>query len=332
MPAAIYNFQIEQGSDFTINFQYNDEAGIPVDLSSKCVVLRWTQDDGGGKVFSSSVPSSLENEDSGYILTANSLGTITLKISAQKTKFYTFTSAIYDLDIIENTGTLKKNTRLSTGTVGIISRNFSVITDCAVLSLNPDIPAPTPTVTESTGTTPTPTVTPTAIDLCMPDDCIDLDIYSVVYSGSGIVIQDNAINSGVVTTSDNRLIENIELAINGLRHSSPQDLTFLLTPPSGDTILLSANNKISNYSSGFSFMFSNKAAPNQYINTVSHGGLCRIHNKTDLVKFNNLPLSSGFNNLFNYSNSGNWTLYANDNDIGVSGSIDSWKLILTYIP
>lgn len=332
MPAAIYNFPIEQGSDFTINFQYNDEAGIPVDLSSKCVVLRWTQDDGGGKVFSSSVPSSLENEDSGYILTANSLGTITLKISAQKTKFYTFTSAIYDLDIIENTGTLKKNTRLSTGTVSIISRNFSVITDCGLLSLNPDIPAPTPNVTETTGTTPTPTVTPTAVDLCMPDDCIDLDIYSVVYSGSGILIQDNSINSGIVTTSDNRVIENIELAINGLRHSSPQDLTFLLSPPSGDTILLSANNKIVNYSSGFSFMFSNKAMQNQYINTVPHGGLCRIQDKTSIVKFNDLPLSSGFNSLFNYSNSGDWTLYANDNDIGASGSIDSWKLIITYVP
>jgi len=161
MPAAIFNFPIEQGSDFIITFQYNDENNIPINLSSKCVVLRWTQDDGGGKIFSSTVPASLENEDSGYSLVANALGSITLQISAQKTKLYTFTNATYDLDIIENIGTLKKNTRLSTGIVNIIPRNFSVITDCAALSLNPDIPPPTPTTTSPTGTTtPTPTTTP----------------------------------------------------------------------------------------------------------------------------------------------------------------------------
>ena len=76
MAAATYNFDIEQGSDFIINFQYNDENNIPINLSGKCVVLRWTQNDGGGKVFSTSVPASLENEDSGYSLVANSQGTI----------------------------------------------------------------------------------------------------------------------------------------------------------------------------------------------------------------------------------------------------------------
>jgi subtilisin-like proprotein convertase family protein len=333
MPAAVFSFDLEQGSDFVINFQYNDENGIPVDLSSKCVVLRWTQSDGGGKVFSSSVPASLENEDSGYSLTANSLGTITLKISAQKTKLYSFSSAIYDLDIIENTGTLKKNTRLSTGTISIIPRNFSVITDCGLLSLNPDIPPPTPTpTTEPTGVTPTPTVTPTVADLCLPEDCVELDIYSVVYTGSGIVIEDNTINSDMITTTDNRLIENIEVAINGLRHSSPQDLTFILSPPSGDMVLLSANNKITNYQDGFSFMFSNKAVGNQYLYNISNGGICNILDKTDIVKFGNETLVPEFDHLFNYSNSGDWFLYVNDNDIGVSGSVDSWKLIITYIP
>lgn len=332
MSAAIFNFDIEQGSDFTIIFQHNDENGIPVDLSGKCIVMRWTQNDGGGKVFSSSVPASLDNEDSGYSLVSTSSGTITLKISAQKTKLYTFSTAVYDLDIIENTGTLKKNTRLSTGTINVIPRNFSVITDCAVLSLNPDIPPPTPVITSPTGTTPVPTTTPTAVDLCLPDDCLDLDIYSVVYSGSGIIIEDNTINIDTINTNDNRLIENIEVAINGLRHSSPQDLTFLLSPPSGDTILLSANSKISNYQPGFSFMFSNKAIGDKYLHNVSHGGLCNILDKTDIVKFNNEVLVGDFNNLFNYSNAGEWSLYVNDNDIGVSGSIDSWKLIITYIP
>jgi hypothetical protein len=333
MAAATYNFDIEQGSDFIINFQYNDENNIPINLSGKCVVLRWTQNDGGGKVFSTSVPASLENEDSGYSLVANSQGTITLQISAQKTKLYSFTSATYDLDILETDGTLKKNTRLSTGNVGIIRRNFDVITDCNALSLNPDIPAPTPVVTSTNGVTPTPTVTASPnVDLCMPEDCLELDIYSVVHTGSGLNIIDNSNNSSVIHTTDTRSIENIEVAINGLSHSSPQDLTFLLVPPSGDTVLLSANTKIANYQNNFSFMFSNKAIGDRYLNTVSHGGLCNIYNKTDTTKFNSNTLVGSFNNLFNYSNVGDWTLYVNDNDIGASGSISSWKLIITYIP
>lgn len=333
MAAAIYNFNIEQGSDFIISFQYNDENNIPINLSNKCVVLRWTQNDGGGKRFSTTVPASLDNEQSGYSLAANSQGTITLQISAQKTKAYTFTSATYDLDIIETDGTLKKNTRLSTGNIGVIPRNFDVITDCANLGLDPDIPTPTPVVTATTGITPTPTITDSPnIDLCMPEDCLDLDIYSVVYTGSGLTIADNSNNSGVISTIDNRLIENVEVAINGLTHSSPQDLTFLLAPPSGDTILLSSNTKITNYRSNFSFMFSNKAIGNQYLDTVSHGGLCNIYDKTSITKFNGETLASSFSDLFNYSNTGNWTLYANDNDIGASGSISSWKLIVTYIP
>jgi len=336
MAAATYNFNIEQGSDFILKFQYNDENNIPVNLSGKCVVLRWAQNDGGGKVFSTSVPASLENEDSGYSLVADSQGTITLQISAQKTKLYSFTSATYDLDIIETDGILKKNTRLSTGSVGILRRNFDIITDCTTLSLNPDIPSPTltPTVTSTatTGITLTPTTALQNIDLCMPEDCLELDIYSVVYSGSGLSIADNSNNSGIIHTTDSRLIENIEVAINGLTHSAAQDLTFLLVPPSGDTVLLSANTKIANYKDNFSFMFSNKAIGDQYLNTVSHGGLCNIYNKTDITKFNNSTLVSTLSNLFNYSNTGNWTLYVNDNDIGASGSISSWKLIVTYIP
>lgn len=332
MPAATFNFPIEQGSDFVITFQYNDENNIPIDLSSKCIVLRWTQDDGGGKIFSSSVPASLENEDSGYLLSANALGSINLQISAQKTKLYTFKTAIYDLDIIENTGALKKNIRLSTGAVTIVSRNFPVITDCTTLSLNPDIPAPTPTVTVPTGTTPTPTLTPTVENLCLPEDCLELDIYSVVYTGSSLTIADNSLNSGVISVADNRTIENIEVAVNGLSHPSPMDLSFFLVPPSGDTVLLSANSKINNYQPGFSFMFSNKAIGDRYLHNVSHGGLCNILDKTDIVKFDNKTLTPAFNGLFNYSNTGNWTLYVNDNDIGASGSIVSWKLIVTYIP
>ena len=329
MAAATYNFAIEQGSDFDITFKYNDENGIGKDLSGSCVVLRLKQDDTGEKTFSTGAAASLENQNSGYLLTANNLGVIRLQISSLKTKDYTFNSAIYDLDILETVNGLKKNIRIATGTIAIITRNFDVLTICPDQT-NPDNPptgTPPPPPSPTTGT-----LTPDSNDLCLPD-CLQIDdVYSVVYAGSGIVINDNQNNSGIISTNDSRSIENIELAINGFRHSSPQDITFLLAAPSGNKILLSSNDKISNYVNGFSFMFSNKAPDTSFLNNISNGGLCRIKDKTAITTFNSGSLNPGFSHLFNHAVTGNWSLLVNDNDIGASGSIDSWKLVVTYTP
>lgn len=338
MPAASYNFQIEQGSEFSIVFQYLDANNNPVNLTDKCVVLRWITNNNNIFTFSSATTASLDNV-SGYSLTGDNDGIITLQISSTKTQTYTFDTAVYDLDIVESVGNISKNTRIVTGTIGIVRRNFSLIENCSLINSDPSIPIssdePTVTVTVTvtetpTGTelTPTPTVGPT--DLCLPEDCLSLDIFSRVYSGSGIAINDYQNNSGSITISNTGIIENVELAINGLRHNSPQDLTFVLSPPSGSGILISANSKIVNYSSGFSFMFSNRAASGAYLHNTSNGGLCNILDKTDIYYFDNTKLISSFDHLFNSTVTGIWTLYANDTDIGISGSIDSWKIILTY--
>jgi subtilisin-like proprotein convertase family protein len=79
-------------------------------------------------------------------------------------------------------------------------------------------------------------------------------------------------------------------------------------------------------------MFSNRAAPGITINNVTSGGLCSIQDKTSTVKYNNEILLSNFNSLFNTSSIGNWSLIIVDNDIGISGLIESWKLIVTYKP
>lgn len=335
MPAASYNFQIEQGSDFTINFQYSDSEGNPIDLSNKCIVLRWAESSGANPLtFSSSTTASLTN-NSGYSLTGNNLGLINFQISAEKTQLYNFTTVIYDLDIVENTNQSIKNTRILTGTIGLIKRNFVLVDNCALINSDPSVPlpgdAPTVTITPTPDNlTPTPTATST--DLCLPEDCSILDIYSTVYASSGLNILDNQNNSGILSINTTGVIENVELAVNGLIHNSPQDLIFILTPPSGSGILLSSNSKISNYSNNnkFSFMFSNKAASGSYLHNITNGGLCNIYNKTNITKFNNQNLLYSFDHLFNSSITGVWTLNVNDTDVGTSGTIDSWKLILTY--
>jgi len=322
MAAAVYNFIIEQGSDFSIVFQYNDANGKGIDLTSKCVLLRFIDNLSQNiKTFNSCEANSLAST-SGYSLTADNAGTITLQISAKITKDYIFDNANYELDVVQ--GLLSdidyKNTRISTGQISILKRTSGI-----------GIPGVTPT-----GTTPTadivitPTATPEITDLCLPD-CLTLDVYSTVYTGSGLSILDNQSVSGSVNVTNTGLIENIEIAINGLRHDNPQDLRMFLCPPSGNKVLLSANNKISNYQSGFSFMFSNKAPATTYLNTVSHGGVCNILDKTSIVKFSNETLTGSLTGLFNRSGTGNWRLLLNDSDIGGSGSIDSWKLIVTYV-
>ena len=107
----------------------------------------------------------------------------------------------------------------------------------------------------------------------------------------------------------------------------------ILIPPSGSHILLSGNQKIRNFTGAkFSYILSNKANPGIYLHNTANGGYCNIYDKTQYVTWHNEPLVSAFNHLYNTSASGLWTLLIIDNDPGFSGSIDSWKLIITYTP
>ena len=333
MPAAIYNFEIEKGSDFSISFQYNDAAGVPIDISGECVIFQMLMLDGGAEIFSSAAPATYSSN--GWSLSADNLGKISLKIRSTITVDLTGTSCSYDLDVSDTTG----NIRLAAGSISFVSRNIDPLGlgICSVAILpriaNTGLLATSTPTAGSATPTPTPTPAPNEFeDLCLPYDCVELDVYSVVYAGSGLNINDLSTSSGSITSTDTRMIENIELAINKLAHSSPQDIAFLLAPPSGSKILLSANHKIVNNNNNFSFMFSNKATATSYLHNISNGGLCNIYDKTSSYKYNNENLLYSFDHLFDTSTTGVWTLYAKDTDPLSSGSLDSWKLIVTYKP
>lgn len=337
MPAASYNFSIEQGSDFQVVFQYIDENNKFVNLTNYYIVLKF--------ITNNNIIYTFDNmsQSIDYKLVGNTLGKITLDIPARITNTYTFTSAVYDLDIQEPNeqypGSGYRKYRLSQGSISIVKRNIpTTITDI-----------------------PLPIDRANALDAC-EINCSPFE--STIYTGSGISIIDNDTSLSSIFISDNRSINTIELAINGLSHSSPQDINAFLAPPSGDKILLFSNQKMSNYTPGFSFLLSEKALPESSLYTVKNGGSCRITNKTNSTRFNNsipsivcdnngcnvvnIPynvvssgiefgalnnenLLSSFVGLSGYvPSSGNWTLYLQDNDIGSSGVIDSWKLIITY--
>ena len=329
MAAVNYNFNIEKGSNFNLSFIYNDSNDNPVNLISKCVVFTVLGDDGTKRVYSSKALSNYSID--GWSLTANNLGIIDIKLSAEETKDFAFRTALYDLDIKDTDTSKINNIRLSEGLITTINRNTSLVSSDCPINLNSLVQTSTPTVTTTELISPTPTPTQIEItDFCLPYDCGPLDLFSVVYNGSGLNINDLSSVTGSILVNNTGLITNIELAINKLNHTSPTDLVMVLAPPSGDKILLSANHKISNFNNNFSFMFSNKADSTKYLHNISNGEVCRIYDKTNTTNYNNESLNSSFDHLFNSSVTGVWNLIINDTDPMGSGYIDSWKLVITY--
>lgn len=307
MGAIFYPISIEQGSAYEITFYYADENGTPIDITNFCVYIQWRTNTNQLYSFSN------RYKGNDYSLQSNPNGTIVFKIPARITNSYLFDNAVYDLDLQEPNedypGSGLKTYRLATGSVSIIRRNTDVsLVDCAYASSSFNI-----------------------AENC-DVECSRLDLYSIQYDGDGFDISDDSATSSTVATSDTRLIDNVEVVINGLKHNSPQDLILILSPPSGDKILLSGNSKIRHYAPGFSFMFSNRAPNGAYLDSIQSGQLCGIKDKTEFIKYNNENLVSTFDNLFNNSITGDWDLIMIDSDTGVAGSIDSWKLIITYQP
>jgi subtilisin-like proprotein convertase family protein len=330
MPAVNFNFDIEKESDFIINFIYNGPDGNPIDLSDKCIILSISGSDGSIRRYSSRALADYNTN--GWNLTADNNGSIIWRASAAETGSFNFTNAVYDLDV-KDIGTIKiNNIRISQGSIGLIQRNIALLDSGCPSRLDALEITATPIITTSPGstqTTPTPTVSDN-IDFCLPYDCGPIDLFSTVYNGSGLVLNDLSTTSGSVIVSNTGIISNIELAINKLSHSSPSDLIFLLAPPSGGKVLLSANSKITNFNNNFSFMFSNKASSGIHPHNVPNGQVCNILDKTNIVKYNNENLNSSFNHLFGASLTGVWNFIVADTDPLGSGLIDSWKLIITY--
>ena len=329
MPAATYNFNIEQGSDLEVVFQYIDENNTFVNLTNYYVSLV--------AVTNTNQTYSFDNvtQTADYRLLTDDLGQITLLIPARITNTYSFDFAVYDLDVQEPNeryiGSGLKRYRLSQGTIGIIKRNIPI------------------TINESNAIINSSPI----VDACSIH-CSSF--YSSIYNGSSLQIQDNKTTVNTLNLQDNRVIDYVEIAINGLNHPNPYDLNIFLAPPSGDKVLLSSNTKIKNYRPGFSYMLSDRAPPSSTLNNTIDVGICRIVNKTNSVRFNNkLPvltcvnnqcietpgltatslnnenLLSSFDHLKGYvPSSGDWSLYVQDNDTGGIGIIDSWKLIITY--
>lgn len=345
MPAAQYNFFIEQGSNFDITFQYLDENNNAIVLSetADCVIFKFKPNSIGALQFPEVTYTSSSSNIQLKKISIQPNGQMSLSLKYSDTKIFAWDTAQYDLYLIRDRNSdLKKQYRLATGTISLVKVAISSEVDCE--------PPPTQnnnttgSTTDSGTGTPQPTATITlqpqadTIDLCSTV-CGSLDLYSTLYqySGSGgissLTINDNSIVSGQIPISSPLKIENIEVVISGLKHQSPQDLSLVLIPPSGSGVLLAHNQKISNITSnGAGFIFSRKALPTSYLhNTNGNDPYVNIYDKRSYHPSGNL-FRAGFGHLYNHALSGLWTLQISDTDPMGSGVLSGWGIIVQYNP
>lgn len=93
--AQTYNIHVDQGSTYTITVNYVDSLGVPINLTgyeARMQVRLSTQE--------VATLASFTSPAGGLVVTAGA-GTIVLTIPSDSTAGYTFTNAVYDLEIFD---------------------------------------------------------------------------------------------------------------------------------------------------------------------------------------------------------------------------------------
>lgn len=122
MPASQYNFSIEQGTSFSLVLVNKDQNNTVIDLTGYCARIIAVTNTNETIIFDS---ENQNQTDHRFFITPLT-GEITLLIPASTSNAYTFTSAIYDLEIQGPTeiypGGGRQTERLLYGTISIIKR------------------------------------------------------------------------------------------------------------------------------------------------------------------------------------------------------------------
>lgn len=128
MSAAKYDFQVEQGSSFSLGLVYKDDDGAAIDLTGWCARIVWKTNLNTTQTFTT------ENLDySTYKFTLEpTIGKLTFLLPAETTNNFAFTTAKYDLELRSDEdlyiGGGKQVIRLLYGTLTVVKR-FSKSSD-----------------------------------------------------------------------------------------------------------------------------------------------------------------------------------------------------------
>jgi hypothetical protein len=125
MPAGKYNFIIEQGATFTLNLEYKDSKGVPVDLTDYYGRMQIRPTVSSNTVYLT-LSSSLNPDGTGLNFSGSnnnlppSSGSIGIYIASCTSSLLNFDGqAYYDLEIYSGSGACPLTVRLIEGQVQI---------------------------------------------------------------------------------------------------------------------------------------------------------------------------------------------------------------------
>jgi subtilisin-like proprotein convertase family protein len=282
MAATTYNFSIEQGTSFSIQFKYlKAEDAEPINLSNHCVTLRIlpTPDDETFSLPVITYTTVSQTVTPFYSFSINpEEGIISLKLSAEMTNLFLqpgasepvpWSVAKYELEILRPDnffqGSMKTINRLLQGEITLDRRLIPAVSipGCGASS-SPN----TSVITEEQ-------VSFSALDSCIGSPCEfiggNANIYTLTnpepsfYGDTSLILKDldflenpngNSYPKYLsLNVPESKIIDRIDVMIENMSHNFAQDVRLLLTH-SGSGVLLISNNK---------FNFDNKPRNLSYI-------------------------------------------------------------------
>lgn len=98
MPAAKYDFEIEQGASFALAFVYKDSSGGPVNLTGYTARMQIR-----ASVSASGVLLDL-NTDNGRLVLSHAAGRVAIELDPATTAAFAWRKGVYDLELVSPSG------------------------------------------------------------------------------------------------------------------------------------------------------------------------------------------------------------------------------------
>lgn len=376
MAATEYNFAIEQGTIFAIDFSYLNSSQVPIDISNYCVIMRIQPLDGTNTDLITLTTTGNTTTPYYSFSIVPDQGRIRLRLPAETTNSYSWGQANYEIevaspDLFYNGGS-RIIKRLLQGTITLRQR------------LIPAEFIPTCTVSENgikeVFSAELDVASYSILDSCIGSPCEFIGGNAVIYTLTNptndiatMYLQDMVLNNNEnpygksnpfplsVTVTESRIIERLDVYVDGLTHSNPTDVRLMLAH-NGSGVLLLDKNKFSenNRPKNISFILSDYVIPRpdgsdptvsnvmNYNNPmIANKNLAsalpgcvnpaslffpmpsRAFNPSDSNKNINV-YSSGLKTFEGMNIFGDWKLYAIDDHEKDSGLIGSIKLIAYF--
>jgi subtilisin-like proprotein convertase family protein len=336
MAATNYDFSIEQGTIFGIDFSYKTNSNQTIDMSNYCCILRIQPSNATSDGLITYSTTGTNVTTSYAFVLYPELGKISLRLPAETTNSFSWDSAIYELEVTSPdllyTGSSRIVKRLLKGTITLLKRSIPAT----------DLPSCFITDDADQIVTNLPTSSFGIYDSCIGSPCEfiggNANIYSfvnnntdqtIMYLRDRSVIDQNSFGTSspfpfTLSVTESKTLERIDVFIDGFTHTAPQDVRLLLTH-NGSGVLLLDQNKFASYNNkpkNLSFVLSDYATlrpdgANPTVNNVIDYNYSLLSNKNLGAA---LPGTQNAISLYNTFPSGAFNVADSNKDIVIYGS------------